>query len=429
MDIIVYPGTLNGTVKAPPSKSLAHRALICAALSDGLSRIDGISESEDMRATIRCIEALGASVKQEGSMAEVTGIYAQGAQTGRENAEFDCGESGSTFRFMLPVAAAAGVSGEFTGRGKLPQRPVTPLADAMKANGAIFLPNGRDQMPFEINGRLLPGDYRIPGNISSQYISGLLFALPLLDGDSRIIIEGGLQSAGYVDLTVDMLEKFGIEVEKTDFGYAVKGGQGYKAVDIEVEGDYSNAAFWLVAGAMGSNIKVTGLNPESRQGDRAIVDILGQMDAAIMSTDEGIQARGYCLSPVLIDCGDIPDLVPVLTIAASTAEEEEAQCRFVNAGRLRLKESDRLNSTAAMLSKLGVGVEICGDEMDVFGGSPLDGGVDIDSYNDHRIVMSAAVAALRCYEPVMIRGAEAVSKSYPDFFDVFKSLGGRIHVI
>lgn len=437
MDVIVYPGRLAGTVKAPPSKSLAHRALICAALTDGTSHIKGISGSQDMKATIRCIEALGASVKMDGDAAEVTGVYAgetpgaytgNAAETGEGSVLCDCGESGSTFRFILPVASALGRKARFTGEGKLPERPVTPLADAMKAHGAVFLPDGRDHMPFEIEGKLQPGMYEIPGNISSQYISGLLFALPLLDDDSRIVITGGLQSADYINLTTDMLAKFGIETEKTDDGYLIRGGQHYQAADVEVEGDYSNAAFWLVAGATGSDIKVTGLRPDSVQGDKRIIEILDRMDAAIAADSEEIQARGYTLSPVGVDCGNIPDLVPVLAVAACMTEEN-AECRFTNAGRLRLKESDRLSSTASMLAKLGAGIQICGDEFSVFGSDGLEGGVTVDGFNDHRIVMAAAIAALRCYEPIKITGAEAAAKSYPDFFDVFRSLGGRADVV
>ncbi|MDD6254631.1 MAG: 3-phosphoshikimate 1-carboxyvinyltransferase [Eubacteriales bacterium] len=426
MDVIVYPGKLRGTVKAPPSKSLAHRALICAALTDGTSQIEGISESEDMHATIRCIRALGASVERAGNSVTVTGVFAQGVRPANK-ALLDCGESGSTFRFLLPVASALGTEAEFTGHGKLPDRPITLLSDVMKIHGVVFLPDGSDRMPFSTGGRLEPGEYVIPGNVSSQYISGLLFALPLLDGDSRIIIENGLQSADYVNLTTDMLAKFGIETEKTEYGYAVRGGQRYRAVDTAVEGDYSNAAFWLTAGAMGSDIKVTGLNPDSAQGDRRILDILQGMEASIMATSEGVQARGYSLSPICVDCGDIPDLVPVLSVAACTAED--CECKFINAGRLRLKESDRLMSTTAMIAKLGIGVQICGDEFYVYGDGYMEGGTVVDAYNDHRIVMAASIAALRCSEPVKITGAEAVSKSYPDFFDVFRSLGGRADVV
>ena len=431
MDIVVYPGKLRGMVKAPPSKSEAHRALICAALADGESRIQGISDSRDMEATLNCIKAAGAGVERDGMNVTVRGIGGSlragvSPMDAQNHPVFDCGESGSTFRFLLPVAAAAGLQADFTGKGRLPERPVTELTEEMKKHGITFLPEGRETLPFSIRGKLTSGVYSLPGNVSSQYFSGLLFALPLLEGDSEIQIEGELQSSAYLDLTLDMIRRFGISVEDTGSGYRIKGGQKYRAMDVRIEGDYSNAAFWLVAGATGSDIAVQGLDRYSRQGDSRILDILEEMGAAVFWSDDIVRVSGYGLESLVADCGEIPDIVPILAVAACTSEDQSG---FLNAGRLRLKESDRLKSTAAMLAKLGADIQLCGDKMDVYAPEGLYGEAVIDGANDHRIVMSAAIAALRCENSIKITGAEAVEKSYPDFFDVFRALGGRADVI
>lgn len=432
MDVIVYPGKLSGTVQAPPSKSIAHRALICAALAEGESVIEGISGSRDMDATIDCIRAMGAVVDRQESIVRVQGIgsrFKEGADATAADAPrpvLDCAESGSTFRFMLPIAAAAGLNADFIGCGRLPERPVTELAGEMRKHGVTFTPDDKDALPFTISGKLQPGVYSMPGNVSSQYFSGLLFALPLLDGDSEIQIEGVLESSGYIDLTLDMLRQFDILVRVTENGYKIKGGQSYRAANVKVEGDYSNAAFWLVAGATGSNVVVEGLAKDSLQGDREILDILQEMGATVEWSGDSVHVRGYGLDCLLIDCGEIPDIIPILAVAASTSDEMNS---FVNAGRLRIKESDRLTSTAAMMARLGADIQIGKDNFSVCAPDGLWGECVVDGCNDHRIVMSAAIATLRCKEPVRITGAEAVNKSYPNFFDEFRSLGGRVDVV
>ena len=445
MDVKVYPGYLNGIVKVPPSKSAAHRVLIAAALAEGISEIKGISDSDDMHATVGCLRELGADVELKGSEARVAGIAGKftidSAKPYMENPRLDCRESGSTLRFLLPVAAALGAGASFTGRGKLPERPITALADEMKAKGIRFLPGGRDALPFIINGQLEPGVYRLPGDVSSQYISGLMFALPLLADDSQIELTSPLESAGYLDLTMTTLHEYGITVERTDKGYFIRGGQNYRACDTEVEGDYSNAAFWLVAGACdrlpkgslarveGTGIIVSGLKAGSVQGDRRIADLLRNAGAAIDEHDYNGYIQYRPLPSILhgseIDCGNIPDIIPVLAVAAAISG---GTTRFYNAGRLRLKESDRLAAMADCLSRIGARVRQNADELTVQGGHPA-GGCEVNGYNDHRIVMSMAIAALFCEKPVIIRGAEAVAKSYPDFFEEFTRLGGRIDVI
>ncbi len=470
MDIKVYPSKLKGTVKAPPSKSMAHRAIICAALAEGESVIHGVSGSEDMEATIGCMRGLGAHIARGGAEGDVIirgigGRQDAGGDSGSDRPVLDCIESGSTLRFVLPVAGALGRTVSFTGRGKLPERPMTPLADEMKKNGVTFLPEGRDRLPFAIQGGLMPGVYEIPGDVSSQYISGLIFALPMLGGDSQIRIKGTLESAGYIGLTLQMVSDFGIVIEETDYGFFIPGGQKYIARECEVEGDYSNAAFWLAAAACGAELTVTGLRPDSRQGDRSVADILkraGAVDVAADRSGDGTAGNPEAadgltltaaegLSGIDVDCRDIPDIVPVLSVCAAAAD---GRSRFFNAGRLRLKESDRLAAMADCLSRLGADIEESGSELVVYGsrfkyghmsgeglsaaaedggdkldGRALRGGCEVSGYNDHRIVMSMAIAALLCCKPVVIRGAEAVAKSYPDFFEEYRRLGGVADVV
>ncbi|MBR5228901.1 MAG: 3-phosphoshikimate 1-carboxyvinyltransferase [Firmicutes bacterium] len=434
MDIKIYPGTLKGEIQAPPSKSMAHRALICAALSDGTSHIKGISGSKDMEATMGCMQALGTvmhRIEGENGIDDVVSIgipmvrgaacsgcagcgsggcgSSSGAPAEAPVPVLDCIESGSTLRFVLPIAAALGTECQFTGRGKLPERPMTPLADEMKKHGIEFSPEGRDSLPFTIKGQLTSGVYEIPGNISSQYISGLIFALPMLVGDSEIRVIGDLESASYIDLTLQMVRDFGVEIEKTEWGFKIPGGQKYKGGEIEVEGDYSNAAFWMVADAIGSVLQLSGLREDSAQGDRKAADILA----------------GRRINYTDIDCRDIPDIVPILSVAAAQAPQTT---RFYDAGRLRIKESDRLSAMVDCLTRLGAKVEEKEDELIVHP-SVLKGGCEVDGYNDHRIVMSMAIAGLICEEPIIIRGAEAVTKSYPNFFEEYRRLGGRADVI
>ena len=437
MDIRIYPGKLKGTVKAPPSKSVAHRALICASLAEGRSVIRGISGSRDMDATIGCMRALGADIRrEEGDIAVVEGIgpgsgifHPEEEKMAQKTATLDCIESGSTLRFLLPVAAALGAEAAFRGRGKLPERPMTPLADEMKKKGVEFLPEGRDRLPFSIRGRLHPGVFEIPGNVSSQYISGLLFALPLLKGSSEIRVKGRLESAGYVALTLQMIRDFGVEIEENEAGFLIAGDQRYLARDVEVESDYSQAAFWLTAAACGSDLSVTGLREDSSQGDREAVDILRRFGAVVErdGTDITVRKNGP-LRPVDVDGGDIPDIIPILSVAAACAEGTSI---FSDVSRLRIKECDRLSAMADCLGRLGAAVKESRDTLTVTGaaGGTLKGGCEVSGYNDHRIVMSMAIAALSCEEPVLIRGAEAVAKSYPDFFREFRRLGGRADVV
>lgn len=430
MDIRITPARLSGRVKAPPSKSAAHRAVLCAALAQGESHIRGIALSEDIHATIRAARALGAHV----DMKEATGtacIHGIGGKPPeREAVEIDCGESGSTLRFFIPVAAALGCKATFTGRGQLPNRPVEPLAREMARHGAVF--SRMDGLPLTVEGRLTPGGYGMPGNISSQYITGLLFALAL-NGGGTLTLTSPLESAGYVDMTIQALNKAGVTVQRTQDGFSIPGGQKLRAFDLLVEGDYSNAAFWLCAAALGCNISCLGLSPDSAQGDKAILDLLLAMGARriTVDSDTAVQTPGGLLHGREIDVSAFPDLFPVLAVTAAAAHGET---KLYNAGRLRIKECDRLAAMAQCLHMLDVPVEESKDSLTVQGkgelcNTPFAGGVTVDGHNDHRIVMAMSVAALLCKEPIIITGAQAVGKSYPDFFDRYRELGGKCDVL
>lgn len=426
----VWPGRLSGTVQAPPSKSVAHRMLICASLAKGISLIHGISGSKDMEATVGAMRAMGATLVQEnphsGSI-QITGLN----QLGESPRLIQCLESGSTLRFLVPVAAALGLPATFFGKGKLPERPMEPLIKVLQEHEVtVNLPSEeerKDGKIFTIHGRLASGIYEIPGDISSQYISGLLFALPMLAGDSTILVEGPIESRAYLNLTLDALKKFGIQVSVTEDGtdsaagirYDLPGGQIYQSGVHTVEGDYSNAAFWLVAKTLQEQktstdgLRVTGLNPQSLQGDKAIQDLL---------------ATGMWKSETNweIDGREIPDLIPVLSVAAAL---RPGTTWIRNLKRLRIKESDRLAATADCLTRLGADVQVQGDDLVIRGQEILQGGCSVSGYNDHRMVMSMAIAALFCKEPVVIEGTEAVTKSYPDFFQEFTRLGGTAETL
>lgn len=397
----ITPSPLSGKITVPPSKSISHRALICAALADGKSEITNLLDCADTRATIDILRAFGAEITKIGDKTVVEGIKKPSAE-----AIADCCESGSTLRFLIPVAAALGCSTEFIGRGKLPQRPITPYFTELGKNGITF---ERDTMPYKISGRLKAGDYSLAGNISSQFISGLLFALPLLDGDSRIILTSAPESKPYVDITIAELKKFGVEITETEYGWHVAGNQRYKPFNTAIEADMSQAAFFVVANALGSKIELEGLNPDSLQGDRAILDIVKK-------------ANGNAFE---VDASQIPDLVPILAVLAALSK---GTSKITNCARLRIKECDRLAAITEELNKLGAKVTELPDSLVIDGVSEFHGGI-CDSHNDHRIPMSLAIAATRGSLPVTINGAECVGKSYPTFFEDYVSIGGKADVI
>lgn len=388
----------NGTIAAPPSKSAAHRMLIAAALAgadEDAVTIPG-TPSEDITATRNCLKALLAKGDND------------------TPALLDCGESGSTLRFLVPVAAALGRKATFVGHGRLPGRPMCALTDTMSQHGAIF---SAHSLPFTLEGALEAGEYRLSGNISSQYLTGLLFALPLLKAPSRILLTTPLESAGYIDLTLQVLQRFGITIQRQGQEFLVPGGLHYRLPappPLAVEGDWSNGAFPLCAGALaGNGVTVEGLLADSCQGDRAIAKLLADFGAKVESTEDCCRVAPGALHAQTIDVRPIPDLVPVLAVVAALAQ---GTTRFINGQRLRLKESDRLESTCRLINALGGKAAVLPDDvLEVTGVSNLTGG-EVDSAGDHRIVMAAAVAAVRCQNPVVIHGANAVDKSWPDFF-------------
>ena len=400
MNVVITPSPLSGAVRVPASKSTAHRLLIAAALADGPTRISISAMSRDIEATAACLRALGAGIEAEGDALKVSPIAEIPAEV-----TLDCGESGSTLRFLLPVAAALGAKSTFIGHGRLPQRPNAPLVEALRAHGAA-IDNGL--LPMAVSGPLTGGLWTLPGDVSSQYVTGLLFALPLLEADSVIRLTTPLASAAYVDMTLQALRQFGIDIEGMADGWRIPGRQRYRTPgEAVVEGDWSAAAFWLAANALGASIDVRGLGPDSVQGDRAVTALLGQDT---------------------IDATHVPDLVPALAVAAASRPTRTV---ITGAARLRLKESDRLQSVADMLAALGHGVAITPDGLIIDGGppQPCEAPVrTVDGANDHRIVMAAAVAAAHADRPVRVTGAQAVEKSYPDFFRDFEALGGNAHV-
>lgn len=404
MNIKLTPTKLRGTVTPPPSKSVAHRMMIAAALAEGVSVIDRVYPSVDILTTIDAMRRLGAEMTVEGERATVRGI----ADPPR-SAVIDCCESGSTLRFIIPVAAALGVDTELLGRGKLPERPITPYLHQLPEHGVRFAYD--NTMPFSISGRLTGGRYEIDGGISSQFITGLLLALPLTGEDSEIVLTSRLGSRPYVDMTMGVMRDFGVEVAETESGYRISAGQSFRPFNGAVEGDHSQGAFFEVANVLGSQIAINGLNVNSFQGDKKIIEICKEM----------VYNKNGMPKPFEVDVSDIPDLVPILAVLGSFCNGES---RITGAARLRLKESDRLAAMEETLNALGGEVTAAEDSLTIRGRDKLAGGVTVSAYNDHRIAMAMAIAATRCEKPIIIEGAECVRKSYPDFWEVYRSLGG-----
>ena len=396
MDITIHPRTLRGEIQIIPSKSQAHRLLICAAFADQQTNLLCPETNQDIEATANCLNLICHCVLPTNEGYEVTPY-------GFEMEPFhsfylNCHESGSTLRFLLPIAGALGADTVFKMEGRLPQRPLSPLWEEMERMGCSLKWISRDEL--RVTGQLKSGDYYIDGGVSSQFITGLLFATSLLKGDSTIHITGNLESKPYIDMTQQAMKLFGVETDN----FCVKGGQVYRSPGkVTVEGDWSNGAFFLAAKALGSDLEVIGLNPASAQGDRAIVEILQSLEAG---------------SPT-ISAKDIPDLVPILSVIAAAKHGAV----FTDIRRLRLKESDRVASTIAMIENLGGKAEADENALTVYS-TGLTGGT-VDAVNDHRIAMAAAIAATVCKENVTILGAECVRKSYPKFWEEYARLGGN----
>ena len=391
MDITIFPGKLSGSVKAIPSKSQAHRLMICAAFADRQTTLNCSQTNQDIEATAACLKALGAEIDHGVKGYEITPV----TQFPR-SAVLPCGESGSTLRFMLPVVGALGVDATFLMSGRLSQRPLSPLWEEMERMGCRLSRPTEDTL--RCTGKLRCGNYSISGGVSSQFITGLLFAMALMDGSSTLTVTGKVESKPYILMTQTALEIFGVDCSS----YSVTGARSFRSPgNITVEGDWSNAAFFLAAKALGSPVEITGLSADSPQGDRAVAELLGSLQA-------------HCT----ISAANIPDLIPILSVVAAANHGAV----FTDIARLRLKESDRVATVLAMLNALGINAVADESTLTVFPGK-FRGGT-VDSANDHRIAMSAAIAATLADGPVTIRGAHCVAKSYPSFWDVYRRLGG-----
>ena len=413
MDVTIIPSRLRGTVTPPSSKSVAHRALIAAALSGGFSIISNLGDSKDIQATRRCLSNLSTWIEDlSPDKVRVHGIGHSLVQAGPFPV-LDCGESGSTLRFLIPVALLVQGEAQFTGRGRLMERPLKPYEDLFREKGltwkledsVLTLDGGRGYDTLALD----PGEYRLPGNVSSQFITGLLFVLPLLDGDSDLVLTSPLESRGYVDLTLDVLRTFGIRVEERADAFHVPGSQHYESRDFTVEADWSQAAFWYAANFAGGQVDIQGLNMDSKQGDKVIA--LQYWKLAKPGEAE-------------LDVSQCPDLVPPL---AAMAAVRAGTTHLTHAARLRMKESDRLSTVAAALRAMGAQVEEGPDSLTIHGRERLPGGGTVDCCNDHRIAMMAAVSAAFAQAPVKLLGAECVRKSYPEFWNHFIQLGGEAH--
>ena len=392
MDLRIFPGKLTGQTAAIPSKSQAHRLLICAALADGPTQLHCAQSNRDLDATAACLNALGAEVR-----ATENGFSVRPMEHIPAKATLPCGESGSTLRFLLPLAAALGVEATFRLEGRLPQRPLSPLWEELERKGCQLSRPTPDTILCR--GQLQPGSFRLSGSISSQYFTGLMLALPLLSGSSRLLVQGELESKPYVDMTRQTLALFGVQADLGE----IQGSQRYQSPGrVTVEGDWSNAAFFLTAQALGSPVSVTGLNPDSAQGDREIGNLLQSMETC--STISGAQ---------------IPDLIPILAVFAACRQGAV----FTHIQRLRMKESDRVASTLAMITALGGHGWADADTMTI-SGTGLTGG-QVDAHNDHRIAMASAIAATCCSQPVILLDAQCVQKSDPHFWEVYAQLGGQ----
>ncbi len=419
MRLQVIPSILSGTVRAPSSKSGLHRLLICAALSSQPTRIHGFMPSGDILATMNCLSALGAALTVREDVCTVVP-----PDQYRNESVFPCGESGTTLRFFLPLASALCGKASFTGHGRLPYRPISELLDAMQSGGAVL---SSSHLPLTMSGKLMPGRYLLPGNVSSQYISGMLSALSVTPGESAVELTSPLESGSYVEMTIDALRRFGAEIEQSNQCYLIHGQHRLTSPgDVTAEGDWSGAASYLCAGAISGPVSVSGLRRDSLQGDRSVLDILGHFGAKTewIAADTVRVVPGE-LRAIRVDLRNIPDLLPSLAVTAMFAKGTTV---FLNGGRLRFKESDRLRATARLIESFGGTAEEGEDSLTITG--PVNPRSALLPFSgDHRIVMAEAVAAACADGPSEIPDADSADKSYPGFFRDYHELGGKAHVL
>ena len=419
MTVSCIPSVLGGKIKAISSKSEAHRILICASLCENATKIKCNVMSKDIAATIDCLKSMGAEILVDEDIITVK------PKPFKKEADLDCGESGSTLRFLMPLVSALGIDATITGHGRLPQRPISPMKEEMEKKGVTF--HTDNKFPLHLTGKLQSGEYEIVGNISSQFITGLLLALPIINGDSKIKITPPFESKPYVDITISILKKFGIEITEKDNTYIINGNQKFVSPEeITVQGDWSNAAFFLCAGALSEKgVTVTDLDINSPQGDKKILDILSSMGADVKVNNNEITVKKNTLNAITVDVSDIPDLVPIISVVATACNGET---KITGGQRLRIKESDRIKSVVEMLNSVGGCAEETDDGMVIKGKMNLQSG-KVNGYNDHRIAMSASILSTLCKEKIEITDGNAVEKSYPDFFVDFNKMGGNADVI
>lgn len=411
-NLTLSPQKLRGSVTVPPSKSMAHRAVICASLAAGHSTIQNVQLSEDIIATIEGMRSFGAVISYDDQTLTVDGAALGSSQDSSRT--IDCNESGSTLRFLIPLATLFAGKTQFIGRGQLGKRPLEPYQELFESQSLHYHQADSEALELTVEGALTPGVYEMRGDISSQFITGMLLTLPLLEGDSVLKITTHLESKGYIDLTLSVLKVFGIVIEYDEKSqvFRIEGRQSYTARSYEVEGDYSQAAFWLSANALGNTLDVTGLDLSSLQGDRAIIAILEVLQSGSVESER------------VIDGAQVPDIIPVVALVAALSK---GKTTLTNLERLRIKESDRLAATQKELAALGANIEITGDSLVIEGVSALAGGKEVWSHKDHRMAMMLAIASTVCNEPIHINDSDCVKKSYPDFWEIFQQLGGNIH--
>lgn len=413
---------LTGEVKIPPSKSMAHRAIICASLSGGISTISNIDYSDDIIATITGMEKFGAKIIKNKNELTIFGIFRDGAKRDIQRI-VECNESGSTLRFLVPISLLFSGETRFTGKGNLGKRPLNTYFEIFKKQG-IEYSNQESILDLLVKGNLKSDEFHLTGNVSSQFITGLLFTLPLLKEDSKLIITTPLESKGYIDLTIDCMKEFGVIIENNNYQeFIIKGNQKYEAKNYKVEGDYSQAAFYLCANALGNKVELADLNKNSLQGDKEIIDILSRMGVKF-EFDKILKSEKLGeLKATVIDATQCPDIIPVVSLVASLSK---GRTEIINAKRLRIKECDRLHAVYTELTKLGAKIVEKEDSLIIDGVKELAGGVEVWSYKDHRIAMTLAIAGTICKEPIIINDYDCVAKSYPNFFEDYKMLGGNI---
>jgi|LGVF01.1.fsa_nt_gb 3-phosphoshikimate 1-carboxyvinyltransferase len=427
MKIIIKPSKLNGEVNIPPSKSLSHRAIIAASLSNGISEIENIILSDDIKATIEAMKSFGVEIDKEKIGNRYKLIVKGKEKFELNNNVIDCNESGSTLRFLIPFFSLVNDEVVFTGRNKLIERPLNPYYEIFDKHQVTYK-NELGKLPLKLFGKLKASIYQMDGDISSQFITGLMFVLPLLSGNSEIIINNNLESKSYIDLTIDVLKSFNIEIENVKNEYKkfkINGNQKYIARNYKVEADYSQAAFWIVSSLIGNDVIINGLNENSIQGDKEILNIIKKMGAKyIFNDDKLIISNKKNLNNIDIDVNNCPDLVPILAVLASFSK---GKCKIFNAKRLRIKESDRLKAISSQINLLGGKIIEFEDGLEIYPIIKGNGG-NIKSFNDHRIAMALTIMSTKIKGNIYLSNAEAINKSYPEFYNDFKKLGGKVYV-